>query len=48
MRTVFDAQCFRLAAPLEKRVCFEVEADGFLYNMVRTMVGTLVQIGRGQ
>lgn len=48
VRTVFDAQCFRLAAPLEKRVCFEVEADGFLYNMVRTMVGTLVQIGRGQ
>jgi tRNA pseudouridine38-40 synthase len=25
----------------------EVEADGFLYNMVRSIVGTLYQIGRG-
>jgi tRNA pseudouridine38-40 synthase len=26
----------------------EVEADGFLYNMVRTIVGSLVEIGRGK
>jgi tRNA pseudouridine38-40 synthase len=26
----------------------EVEADGFLYNMVRNIVGTLVMIGRGE
>jgi tRNA pseudouridine38-40 synthase len=25
----------------------EIEADGFLYNMVRSIVGTLVQVGRG-
>jgi len=27
---------------------FEIEADGFLYNMVRSIVGTLVNIGRGR
>jgi tRNA pseudouridine38-40 synthase len=27
-------------------VCFEIEADGFLYNMVRNIVGTLIDIGR--
>lgn len=26
---------------------FDVEADGFLYNMVRTIAGTLIKIGRG-
>jgi tRNA pseudouridine38-40 synthase len=28
-------------------IWFDVEADGFLYNMVRAMAGTLVNIGRG-
>ena len=26
----------------------EVEANGFLYNMVRNIVGTLVEVGRGK
>ena len=26
---------------------FDIVADGFLYNMVRTIVGTLVRVGRG-
>ena len=29
-------------------IAIEVEADGFLYNMVRNIVGSLVQIGSGK
>lgn len=29
-------------------IYFDVQADGFLYNMVRNIVGTLVDIGRGR
>jgi tRNA pseudouridine38-40 synthase len=29
-------------------ILFEIEADGFLYNMVRSIVGTLVYVGRGK
>ena len=28
-------------------ITIEIEANGFLYNMVRAIVGTLVQVGRG-
>ena len=31
-----------------ERLAFVVEADGFLYNMVRTIAGTLLDIGRGR
>ena len=27
-------------------ICLEIEADGFLYNMVRAITGTLVNVGR--
>ncbi len=30
-----------------KFISLEIEADGFLYNMVRTITGTLVNVGRG-
>lgn len=29
-------------------VCLEIAADGFLYNMVRSITGTLVNVGRGR
>ncbi len=32
----------------EKWVYIDIEADRFLYNMVRNIVGTLVEIGRGK
>ena len=32
---------------VEEAVWIEVEADGFLYNMVRTIAGSLMQVGRG-
>ncbi|HTZ11812.1 MAG TPA: tRNA pseudouridine(38-40) synthase TruA [Candidatus Margulisiibacteriota bacterium] len=31
-----------------ERIIFEIEADGFLYNMVRNIVGTLIETGRGR
>ena len=36
---------------IEKRaglIYIDVWADGFLYNMVRTIAGTLLEIGRGK
>jgi len=36
------------SAPQDEFVCFEITADGFLYNMVRAIVGTLLKVGRGQ
>lgn len=29
-------------------ICFDIRADGFLYNMVRAIVGSLIHIGRGR
>ena len=47
-RTIFDLLVERRPSELTSRIAIEVEADGFLYNMVRKIVGTLVQIGKGK
>jgi tRNA pseudouridine38-40 synthase len=47
VRTVFELSVERIACDRIDKIAIEVEADGFLYNMVRNIVGTLVQVGRG-
>lgn len=44
VRYVFDASVIRR----EDTVVFSVTADGFLYNMVRIMAGTLLSVGAGR
>jgi len=46
VRTIFDVAVHRGGGDGTNRVVIEVEADGFLYNMVRNIVGTLVEVGR--
>ncbi len=48
--TAADSSLARIARPLTLAadgVEIKISADGFLYNMVRIIVGTLVQVGRG-
>jgi len=47
VRTIFDISVGRGRGGQSDVITLEVEADGFLYNMVRTIVGTLVEVGRG-
>jgi len=44
VRTVFRCEVARLDAEIQ----ITVRGDGFLYNMVRNIVGTLMEIGRGR
>ncbi|MDX2037800.1 MAG: tRNA pseudouridine(38-40) synthase TruA [Isosphaeraceae bacterium] len=44
VRTIFDLSVVRAG----DRVTLEVEADGFLYNMVRAITGTLLLVGEGR
>lgn len=48
VRTVFDISLRRQSGELFDRIIFEIEANGFLYNMVRNIVGTLVEIGKSK
>ncbi len=45
VRTIFE---LAVARQDDDRVALEVEADGFLYNMVRAIAGTLAWVGSGK
>ncbi len=44
IRAVFELTVARVSTDV---IHVEIEADGFLYNMVRAITGTLVRVGRG-
>ena len=46
VRTVHEISVTR-ATDDPDRIVVEVAADGFLYNMIRTIVGSLSEVGRG-
>ncbi len=48
IRTVYELLVERRTTDSGERVVIEVEADGFLYNMVRNFVGTLALVGRNK
>jgi tRNA pseudouridine38-40 synthase len=48
VRTILDLRVERGRAGQSDCITIEIAADGFLYNMVRAIVGTLVEVGRGK
>ncbi len=44
VRTIYNCR----VSQKDQWIYIDVEANGFLYNMVRNIVGTLVEIGRGR
>lgn len=48
IRTVHELTVVRNTSDDPDRVTIDVCGDGFLYNMVRTIVGTLVEVGIGK
>ncbi|MBM4004035.1 MAG: tRNA pseudouridine(38-40) synthase TruA [Planctomycetes bacterium] len=47
-RTICELSVERSWMETSSRVMIGITADGFLYNMVRNIVGTLVEVGRGR
>jgi tRNA pseudouridine38-40 synthase len=47
-RTIYDLTIYRFDAPDDHVVQLEIEASGYLYNMVRNIVGTLAEVGQGR
>lgn len=48
IRTIYDLSVRRGEGTESDLVTVEVEANGFLYNMMRAIVGTLVKVGGGR
>lgn len=48
VRTMLDAAVTLHDAQERRKIFIEVEATGFLYNMVRIIAGTLVEVGQGK
>lgn len=47
IRTITELTVASDAARSPNHIAIDVAGDGFLYNMVRAIVGTLVEVGRG-
>ena len=49
VRQMTDACVYEREIPERGRlICFEIAGTGFLYNMVRIMTGTLLDVGKGR
>jgi len=48
IRTVTELLVTRGSGTMIDRITIDIAGDGFLYNMVRVIVGTLVEVGRGK
>lgn len=44
MRTIYEAEVI----PQGDELIFRLVGNGFLYNMVRIIVGTVLEVGRGE
>ena len=45
IRTIYKAEVFEMP---NNRIYIELTGNGFLYNMVRIIVGTLINVARGK
>ncbi|MGN9134551.1 tRNA pseudouridine(38-40) synthase TruA [Clostridium sp. HCP1S3_B4] len=48
IRTISDLHIETFNSEYGTKIMFYITADGFLYNMVRIIVGTVVDVGRGK